>query len=280
VLSRTTYVGRHEFNRSSPKSGAKPAGEVVKAEAPSLIDQATFDAVQAHLRARNPRVTPARVVSGPTLLTGICFCADCGGAMTLRTGKGGRYRYHTCSIEARQGETGCKGRSIPMEKLDDLVAGHIADRLLQPEWLEEVLASARDRRQERAERRCEHIAELNQRAAEADLRLKRLYDAIESGVADLGDPALKDRSAGLKLVRDQAQTEAERTAATLESAGQQTITPAMVWKFAATARERIRITGGGYRRDHLRALAQRVEVGDGEVRIIGSCGSAWNKDPV
>jgi hypothetical protein len=27
-----------------------------------------------------------------------------------------------------------------------------------------------------------------------------------------------------------------------------------------TARERIRIDGGGYRREHLRALAQRVEV--------------------
>ena len=94
-------------------------------EVPPLIDQATFDAVQAHLRSRNPKVTPARVVSGPTLLTGICFCADCGGAMTLRTGKGGRYRYYTCSIKARQGETGCKGRSIPMEKLDNLVAEHI-----------------------------------------------------------------------------------------------------------------------------------------------------------
>ncbi len=45
--------------------------------------------------------------------------------MTLRTGKGGRYRDYTRSIKARQGETGCKGRSIPMEKLDDLVAGHI-----------------------------------------------------------------------------------------------------------------------------------------------------------
>jgi len=33
--------------------------------------------------------------------------------MTLRTGKGGRYRYYTCSIKARQGETGCKARSIP-----------------------------------------------------------------------------------------------------------------------------------------------------------------------
>jgi site-specific DNA recombinase len=41
-------------------------------------------------------------------------------------------------------------------------------------------------------------------------------------------------------------------------------------KFAATARKRMRIEGGGYRRDHLRALAQRVEVADREVRIMGS----------
>ena len=44
----------------------------------------------------------------------------------------------------------------------------------------------------------------------------------------------------------------------------------MLRKFAATARERIRLEGGGYRRDHLRALAQRVEVAEGEVRIMGS----------
>src|SRR3546814_8099753 len=36
------------------------------------------------------------------------------------------------------------------------------------------------------------------------------------------------------------------------------------------SRERIRLEGGGYRRDHLRALAQRVEVAEGEVRIMGS----------
>jgi hypothetical protein len=152
---------------------------------------------------------------------------------------------------ARQGETGCKGRSIPMEKLDNFVAGHIEERLLQPERLEEVLASALDRRQERAERRHEHIAALNKRATEADLRLKRLYDAIENGVADLDDPALKERIAG--LIADALQADAD-VQAMAESAGQQTITPAMVQKFASTARER-RIDGGGYRREHLRALA-------------------------
>ena len=44
----------------------------------------------------------------------------------------------------------------------------------------------------------------------------------------------------------------------------------MLRKFAVTARKRMRIEGGGYRRDHLRALARRVEVADREVRIMGS----------
>jgi hypothetical protein len=157
-----------------------------------------------------------------------------------------------------------------MEKLDNLVASHIEERLLQPERLEEVLASVLDRRQDRADRRREQIAELNQRAAETDLRLKRLYDAIESGIADLADLALKDRIAGLKAIRDQARTDAERAQATLDASGHQTITPDMVRKFAPIARERMRIPGGGYRRDHLRALAQRVEVAECEVRIMGS----------
>lgn len=272
ILTRRTYIGEHEFNKRSKTKELKPISEIVTVPVPPLIDLGTFDAVQTHLKARNPKVTPPRVVSGPTLLTGICFCAKCGGAMTIRTGKGGRYRYYTCSIKARQGETGCSGRSIPMEKLDTIVAGHIEDRLLQPDRLEEVLSSVLDRRHERAERRQEHIGELNRRAAETDLRLKRLYDAIESGVADISDPALKDRIAGLKALRDQAQVDAERAQATLESSGNQAVTPATVRRFADVARQRLRLDGGGYRRDHLRAFAQRVEVAKTEVRIMGSKG--------
>jgi len=61
-----------------------------------------------------------------------------------------------------------------------------------------------------------------------------------------------------------------RAQATLDRAVQQPITTIVLRKFAATARKRMRIEGGGYRRDHLRALAQRVEVADHEVRIMGS----------
>ena len=41
----------------------------------------------------------------------------------------------------------------------------------------------------------------------------------------------------------------------LESAGQKAITAPMLAKFAQTARQRMRLPGGGGRRDHLRALA-------------------------
>ncbi len=270
MLTRPTYAGRHEFNKRGKSKELKPAEEVIAVEVPAIIDQAMFDAVQAHLKARSPKVAHPQVVGGPTLLTGLIHCGKCGGAMTIRTGKGGRYRYYTCSMKARQGVTACEGMTVAMERLDDLVANHLSERLLDPVRLEAVLSEGLDRRQERSERRREHIAELNRRAAETDLRLKRLYDAIESGVADLDDPALKDRIDGLKATRDQARADAERASALLVSSTQQAITPTMLRAFAATARRRIRLEGGGYRRDHLRALAQRVEVDREEVRIMGS----------
>jgi hypothetical protein len=191
ILTRRTYIGEHEFNKRFKTKERKPVGEAVAVPVPPIIDRETFEAVQGLLKARNPKVMPARVVSGPTMLTGLIHCARCGGAMTIRTGKGGRYRYYACSTKARQGPTACQGMAVPMEKLDDLVAEHLEKRLLDPERLETILAAVLDRRQERADRRREHIAELNKRAAESELRLKRLYDAIEAGVADLDDPALK-----------------------------------------------------------------------------------------
>ena len=234
ILTRRTYMDEHEFNKRSKTKELKPKTEVV------------------------------------VVLTGICYCGNCGGAMTIRTGKGGRYRYYACSMKARQGPTACEGMAVPMQKLDDLVADHLEKQLLQPERLETILTAVLDRREECSKRHREHIAELNKRATESELRLKRLYAAIEAGVVNLDDPALKNRIDGLKAIRDQARADADRAQAMLQNSGQKAVTPRMLRKFAATARERIRLEGGGYRRDHLRALAQRVEVAEGEVRIMRS----------
>jgi site-specific DNA recombinase len=107
---------------------------------------------------------------------------------------------------------------------------------------------------------------------ESDLRLNRLYDTIEGGVANQDDPELKTRIAPLKATRDQARVDADRAAALLETISQKSITPPMLRKFASTARDQMRLPCRRYRRDHLRALAQRIEVDEGEVHIMGSKG--------
>lgn len=42
-----------------------------------MTDPPVFERVQSLLKARNPRVSPPRMVTGPILLTGLAFCATC-----------------------------------------------------------------------------------------------------------------------------------------------------------------------------------------------------------
>lgn len=48
-------------------------------------------------------------------------------------------------------------------------------------------------------------------------RRTRVYDAIEAGVADIDDPALRDRIAGLRAIHDSASADATRAQALLEA---------------------------------------------------------------
>jgi hypothetical protein len=52
----------------------------------------------------------------------------------------------------------------------------------------------------------------------------------------------------------------------IEQGDDRAITPERLRAFAETARRQMRLERGGYRRDHLRARAQRVEVAEREVR--------------
>ena len=55
ILHRTTYIGRHVFNQRDSRTGErKPASRHIIVPVPPIIDEATFDLVQASLRARAP----------------------------------------------------------------------------------------------------------------------------------------------------------------------------------------------------------------------------------
>jgi site-specific DNA recombinase len=104
---------------------------------------------------------PARVVSGPTLLTGMMPLRQ----MRRRDDHPHRQGWAISLLhlldEGPAGRNRLQGPTIPMDKLDDLVVDHLEKRLLAPERLETILATVLDRRQARGAERRTHIAELN-----------------------------------------------------------------------------------------------------------------------
>jgi hypothetical protein len=87
ILTRTTYIGEHRFNRLEARTKQRKAKtEHAIMSVPPLIAEHDFNEVQRLLRSRNSKMIHPQAVGGPILLTGICFCMSCGGAMTIRTG--------------------------------------------------------------------------------------------------------------------------------------------------------------------------------------------------
>ena len=174
VLTRTTYIGRHRFNTRFWKTRErKPDAESSRWRSPPISMRPKFRGRASVAQdAQSQRWPPPRITSGPTLLTGICFCASCGRAMTLRDRKGGRYRYYTAPprlVRARR----LPGRDVPMDKLDRVVADHIEHRLLQPKRLEQILVE--HSRSSRGARRAPNDAYC--RIAQAGVRSRRQAQA-------------------------------------------------------------------------------------------------------
>lgn len=268
LITSPTYKGDYRFNRKIWKTRQpKPEADQISISIDPIIDPATFDRLQAQLKARNPKVTPPRVVSGPILLTGIATCVRCGGGMILRTGKSGRYRYYACASRALKGGSACDGRAVPMDKLDRLVTERLADQLFTPERVRSIMEGLLERQAARCDDHAGRVAALQQKFTDADNRLRRLYQAIESGIADISDKTLKDRVEAVKTERDIACATLDR--AKLELSPKARLTEEKIVLFTETMRQNVTEGSVSFRRAYIRALIDNIEVADHEIRIHG-----------
>jgi len=89
MLMRRANTGIRNFNEFARKGDGerKAQSEIVECEIPAIIDQATFEAVQALLVSRHPRARGPRLTSAPSLLGGLVRC-DCEQSCSLTTATG------------------------------------------------------------------------------------------------------------------------------------------------------------------------------------------------
>jgi len=269
ILTRTTYVGRHRFNMHGKGKTPKSDDEIITVAVPPLIDQATFDAVQAHLRARNPKTLAPRLVNSPNMLTGPLHCAQCGGPMVMRTGKAGRYRYYVCQKKARTDTSRCTGMALPMDALDTLIAKHMTARLLGPKRIQIILTQIFERRRERIARDGgKRLDELTRRGEEVRLRLKRLLKAIEMGALSLDEPSLQERLAYLRALQTRTAKEIGGLQVQLNHAGTMAISPSLQRGIIKAAEQRLLERGHGFRRSYVSVFATRIIAEAGKVQIV------------
>ena len=199
ILTRETYVGRHYYNTKDSRTNTRrPREEWIEVEVPAIIPEKTFDKVQAILKSRDPKMTPARSHSSPVLLSGLGRCGNpsCDGTMMLMNGKGGQYRYYSCSNVRRKKDRTCGGNNVPMQQVDDAVIEVLEQRLLNPARLEKLLAQLLERSAGADAKRKRNIVTLRNERTAADTAIQRLFESIEAGLVDPKDKDLKKRLAG------------------------------------------------------------------------------------
>lgn len=268
ILTRTAYAGTHYFNRRTFKTKKlKDRSEWIEINTPVVIELDTFNRVQRTLEKRRPANTPPRIVNGPTLLTGIAKCCRCGGGMTLRTGKGGRYRYYACNNAATKGKSRCEGQSIRMDRLDEIVVSEVLGRVLVPERTEALLEALLARQKTKSTDMALQAKDLRRQLRESENKIERLFDALADGVVNdtqgFRTNLSKHQRQRDELLRLVSSLDRRRTFP------KEMLSRRNVERFADAVRSQFRNPDSKLRKSYVRQFVSCVEVSDQEIRISG-----------
>ena len=227
---------------------------------PAIVDRATFAQVQEKMASKRPKTIHPRTIPSPYLLSGFLFCS-CGHAMIGRSAKSHQYYYYTCNGSFKQGKDVCNARALPKDKLEQLVIEQIKHRVLNQQWLEELvglvnmeLDSSHDILRERQDA---IDAELN----DVEIRLSKLYDALETNKLSIDDlaPRIKElRSRQNELSKARLLLEAEKVTRVVKHVDAETVKA-----YARDLKCLLEETDVVESKSFLRSFIKRIEI-DGE----------------
>lgn len=273
LLSDSLYMGEYFTNiRDSRNKCNRPPEEWIKTTVPPIIDADTFERVRYKRESRSPDKTPPRETGSPTLLTGLLKCGVCGHAMTLVTGKSGRYKYYKCTSRQNHGNHACSSSNLPMEKLDAVVLSQLSDKVFSPPRLQTMMMELRRRIKSGKDEQQARVNELTRQIKQVEERQGRLLDAIEQGVVEL-DETIQRRAQRLKVAREALFVE-------LAGVRRETSVPAVEYLkssqvdiFGKVLRDKLLAEGSPLAKSYLHLLVDEIVVTGETAAVRGSYGA-------
>ncbi|MXX32047.1 MAG: recombinase family protein [Chloroflexi bacterium] len=264
VLTNEAYTGTAVWGKTA-KDGQTPDPVRVADAWPAVVSRELYDAVQAGLRARAPKIqAPARVGSR-FLLSGLLCCGVCGKPYTGQSAKSGQFAYYVCNKLLREGAGACDGRYLNAARMEDQVVGKIMQRILNEETITELVQLVAEEVDALAEERASDLAIVESDLDGVRRRLEKLYDAIEN--SDLTYEALSPRILKLRQQEDQLAAARDDAARQLEQRRADLPSTPEIKRYVAEFREFIEAGTIPERKALIRNFVQGVNVDGDEVSI-------------
>jgi site-specific DNA recombinase len=193
---------------------------------PAIIDRDTFERVQSLLKDRAPvNLHPKRAASR-YLLSGLARCGHCGKNLVGHDAKSGRFTYYVCGTLLKKGTHSCPTRYLNSQLFENLVIDKIKEHVLTTDNLTRLVHMVNEEMDSMAIEYRQRLDNVINEIADADRRLERLYDALETGRIQLVDLApriqqLRQRRGQLEAAR--LQLEQEISARRVELADEETV---------------------------------------------------------
>ena len=261
--------GRPEIPRRVSVSYPRPAEEWIHLAVPALITSDLFDAVATQLQ-ENRRRHRARQCGAGHLLQGLVVCQQCGyacyGQSAKRVTGGSRYGYYRCIGTDRRrgdGQRLCHLPTVSLAALESAVWNDVRALLVDPG---RIRAEYERRGRDSSTSTSPQHQDLKARRQRVQSGLTRLIDAYTDGYLTKSEfePRLRAAKQRLRALDAEAKLMTER-----ETRDQQMqVLIHRLEEFAQHVHHGLNSADDGLRRELIRALVKRVELGADDARIV------------
>jgi site-specific DNA recombinase len=186
ILANEAYTGTAVWGRHSirdlPPVRFENAWE-------ATVSSEVFQHVQALMLERSPAITNPRTVASRYLLSGIAKCGSCGKSLVGQDAKSGKFRYYVCGTRLKKGSGSCSGGYLNSKQFEAAVVDKIKEQVLTTENLISLVRIVNEEMGSVNQEYAQRLDAIGADIADAERRLERLYDALETGKVQIADLA-------------------------------------------------------------------------------------------
>lgn len=159
------------------------------------MDRETFENVQTILRSRSFMKAHPRGSAGRYLLSGLVKCGSCKKALKGTTAKCGKHSYYLCGSLLQKGAGTCTASFLPAPVLESRVLDVISGQILEEGNIQDLVRLVGEEMASLSGERRKRVLVIEGELREAESRLDRLYEALETGRLEMDDlaPRIKSR---------------------------------------------------------------------------------------